>query len=134
MTTGTLAAPMVARAISIQQPWAWLIVHGWKDVENRTRRARYRGPLLIHAGKKFDHEAVRWVREQFPEITLPSAFERGGIVGRVEVVDCVRVSSSRWFTGPFGLVLAQREPLPFYPCRGQLGLFRIAYPGEAVRG
>jgi len=23
-------------ALSIRQPWAWLIVHGWKDIENRT--------------------------------------------------------------------------------------------------
>jgi hypothetical protein len=21
-------------ALSIRQPWAWMIVHGWKDIEN----------------------------------------------------------------------------------------------------
>jgi hypothetical protein len=37
------------RALTIRQPWAWLIVHGHKDLENRTWCTSYRGPLLIHA-------------------------------------------------------------------------------------
>lgn len=41
------------KAISIQQPWAWAIFNG-KPVENRKWSTAYRGPLLIHAGKKFD--------------------------------------------------------------------------------
>ena len=39
-------------ALSIRQPWAELIVRGHKDVENRTWRHSYRGPVLIHAGHK----------------------------------------------------------------------------------
>ena len=42
------------KAISIRQPWAWLIVHGYKDVENRTWATKHRGPILIHAGKTLD--------------------------------------------------------------------------------
>jgi len=42
------------KAILIRQPWAWLIVHGYKDVENRTWSTKYRGPILIHAGKTLD--------------------------------------------------------------------------------
>ena len=45
------------KAITIKQPWASLIVHGIKDIENRTWRTNYRGRVLIHAagshGKKF---------------------------------------------------------------------------------
>lgn len=37
------------KVLSIRQPWAWLIVNGHKDVENRTWDSYYRGPLLIHA-------------------------------------------------------------------------------------
>ena len=40
------------KALSIQQPWAWAIVNGFKPVENRTWRTNYTGPLLIHAGKR----------------------------------------------------------------------------------
>ncbi len=39
------------KAISIRQPWAWLIVNGYKDVENRIWVANLRGPVLIHAGQ-----------------------------------------------------------------------------------
>lgn len=38
------------KAISIRQPWAWLIVNGYKDVENRIWFANLRGRVLIHAG------------------------------------------------------------------------------------
>ena len=115
------------RALSIRQPWAWLIVHGPKDVENRTWSTDYRGPLLIHAGKTFERDAWEWLRREYPEIYLPpiSAFHRGGIVGRCEIMDVVDASPSRWFTGPVGFVLHHREPLPFTPYRGQLGLFDV---------
>ena len=33
------------KALTIKQPWASLIVHGIKDIENRTWRTDYRGPL-----------------------------------------------------------------------------------------
>jgi hypothetical protein len=38
------------KAISIRQPWAWLIVNGYMDVENRIWAANVRGRVLIHAG------------------------------------------------------------------------------------
>lgn len=37
------------KVLSIQQPWAHLIVSGCKDVENRGWKTDYRGPLFIHA-------------------------------------------------------------------------------------
>ena len=42
------------KALSIMQPWAWLIANGHKDIENRSWPTRYRGPVLIHAGKRED--------------------------------------------------------------------------------
>ena len=44
------------RALSIRQPWAWLIVNGHKDIENRSWRTKYRGPFLVHAGLKVEKE------------------------------------------------------------------------------
>jgi hypothetical protein len=41
------------KALTVQQPWAWAIVHGGKDVENRTQAWSYRGPLAIHAGARY---------------------------------------------------------------------------------
>lgn len=115
------------KALSIQQPWAWLIVNGYKPVENRNWRTEYRGPLLIHAGKKFDQEGYTWALSNFRELddVLPwgPALERGGIVGRANLVDCVRAHDSPWFFGPYGFVFEDAEPVPFEPCRGRLGFF-----------
>lgn len=39
------------RILTVRQPWAWAIIHGGKNVENRVRNIAgdYRGPVAIHA-------------------------------------------------------------------------------------
>ena len=64
------------------------------------------------------------------EIPALKSLDRGGIIGRVEIVDCVERSDSPWFCGKFGFVLANPKPFPFVPCKGQLGFFEI--PNEAL--
>ncbi len=115
------------KALSIRQPWAFLIVQGWKDIENRTWQASYRGPVLIHAGQTVDRAILPAVRKELARCGLecPSEFPTGGIVGQAEIVDCVTDSESEWFQGPFGFVLANARPLPFRACKGKLGLFDV---------
>lgn len=37
------------RVLTVRQPWAWAIIHGGKDIENRVRSlGPYRGPVAIH--------------------------------------------------------------------------------------
>lgn len=110
------------KALSIQQPYAWLIVNGFKDIENRSWPTQVRGTVLIHAGKKMDEDAFCYYYGHFP---MPLGIELGGIVGQVDIVDCVRKSKSTWFQGPYGFVLANPKPLPFRPCRGQLYFFEV---------
>jgi hypothetical protein len=120
------------KALSIQQPWAWLIVSGLKDIENRSWPTGLRGRVLIHAGKVLDRDAAEdlW-RGVHPVLgcgwTLPTprAFHLGGIVGSVEIVDCVTHHESDWFVGKHGFVLRRPEKLPFTPWRGQLGFFDV---------
>lgn len=106
-------------AISIQQPWAWLIVNGFKDIENRDWPTKFRGRILIHAGKKIDHDAYQFLEEGFPMLHVPSkdtiACLTGGIVGEARIVDCVQESDSPWFFGKFGFVLEDQKVLPFAP-------------------
>lgn len=47
------------RILTVRQPWAWAIIHGGKDVENRVRNiaGEYRGAVAIHAAKVDDPEA-----------------------------------------------------------------------------
>lgn len=127
---------LTMKALSIRQPWAWLICHGGKDVENRTWQTYYRGWVLIHAGKVMSRaeydEAMDWVVTNkgiplgFPP---PSSkvFGRGGIVGVMRIVGCVQRSRSPWFVGPWGFEIADARPLPFWPCRGALGFFDVDY-------
>ena len=123
------------RALSIRQPWAWLIVNGHKPVENRDWESLYRGPLLIHAakgGSLRDYcDAAEQVAELF-DITVPEIdqIERGGVVGMARLTGCVRELDSQWFTGPFGFLLADARPLPFTPMKGALGFFHV--PAERV--
>jgi len=114
------------KAISVRQPWAWLIVNGYKDVENRVWAAKLRGPVLIHAGQsKSDTtpEALAYIKSKYRVPNLPDTFEIGGIVGIVEVTDCVQHHRSRWFQGPFGWVLANARRLQFKPVKGKLKFF-----------
>lgn len=51
------------KALSIRQPWAWLIVNGFKDIENRSWDTKYRGLVLIHASKGMTKDQYRACRE-----------------------------------------------------------------------
>jgi|HubBroStandDraft_2_1064218.scaffolds.fasta_scaffold383611_1 hypothetical protein len=126
------------KALSIRQPWAWLILHAGKNIENRNWQPRnpalrFRGTCLIHAGialQPISDELRAWVK-QTAGVDLPRSDElpRGGIVGQVDVVDVVRASSSPWFEGPCGLVLKNPKPLPFRAYKGMLGFFVPLPPG-----
>ncbi len=122
-------------ALSIRQPWAHFIIHGaagrFKDVENRDWRTPYRGRCLIHASKggtKRDFAAaVDGVREALG-VDLSLGFDdvlRGGIIGSVEIHDCIDASDSPWWTGPHGFLLRDPEILPFRPIVGRLGFFNV---------
>jgi hypothetical protein len=115
-------------ALSVRQPWAWLIVNGHKDVENRDWRAGRRGTLLIHASKGLTRreycEAAAFAAERGVAVPAMEELERGGIVGVVDLSDVVSASRSVWFVGPYGFVMKNPRTLPFVPCRGTLGFFR----------
>lgn len=115
------------KALSIRQPFAWLIVNGIKDIENRKWRTNYRGPLLIHASKAWDQEGYEFayfvVGEKAPE---KSYHHFGMILGVVDMVDCVEQHPSKWFSGPWGFVFENpRRIHPPIVYKGRLGLFDI---------
>ncbi|WP_300701290.1 ASCH domain-containing protein [Bacteroides sp.] len=115
------------KAITIKQPWASLIVHGIKDIENRTWACpkKYIGQrVLIHASKR-----RRWVEPlsifslaQFEVIRDDKRFIRGSntnpqvidsaIIGSVEIVDCVINHPSIWAEKTE--VKADEHGLPYY--------------------
>jgi hypothetical protein len=128
---------MKRKALALYQPWAWLMVNGHKDVENRDWKdtnpgLRFRGLCLVHASKAVDYESYSFVAEHFPEIRKQMPIVRdlpsGGIVGEFEIYDCVTAHPSPWFFGKYGFLVRNARPLPFHPCRGMLGFFGVDMP------
>jgi hypothetical protein len=59
------------KAISIKQPFAWLLVNGFKDLENRNWKTNFRGEILIHASKDIDVGDYAFVKANYQDIDLP---------------------------------------------------------------
>jgi hypothetical protein len=109
------------KCLTLTAEWAEAIFALGKDVENRTWSTRYRGKLLIHAGKTIDQDCTRRLGLD------PDRLTRGAILGSVEVIDCVRNSTSRWAMDQrWHWVLRNprrlSSPVSF---RGQQGLYNV---------
>ena len=153
------------KALSIRQPWAHLIVHGLpqfgpvdegdgnfrlaptitpalKDIENRSwplPSGMVGQRIYIHAARKTDNEAHRWLIEQgLPEELTAKLYTReiaprGALVGTVIVVGQITAGQrnheqreSFWFAGPYGFILRDPQPLqPPIPYKGRLGFFEV---------
>jgi len=118
------------KVLSIRQPWAWLIINGYKDIENRTWSTSFRGRFLIHASKTYDgaSQAFDWILTHFPHLrgVIPAckhSYNRGGIVGKATLTDCVTEHNSPWFAGPYGFVIADARHVEFIRLPGRLGFF-----------
>ena len=75
------------KVLTIKQPWATLIMQGDKRFEFRSWQTKYRGDLLIHAGKSIDEPAMKRLSKY-----LPKELPYGKILGKVKLVDCIRMS------------------------------------------
>lgn len=92
------------KAITVKQPWASLIVHCIKDIENRTWLTHFRGRVPIHAagshGRKFSVDLTDAQMEAaFGTIAKEAMLGNlpfGSIIGSVEIVDCVVNHPSIW--------------------------------------
>lgn len=138
------------RCLSGQQPFWWAILHAGKRIENRSRNlaGKYRGPILLHASLTEYKGGAKWIYEHIGVYAPPfDSLPRGGIVGRARIIDvyepilpdsidpddtmCRAFSERygidhRWrMPAQHGIVLADVEPLPFFPCKGKLGLWEF---------
>lgn len=113
---------MKMKVLSIKQPYAWLIVNGIKDIENRTWNTHFRGQFLIHASKRINKETLAKFQHLIPAGT---ELKTGGIVGSAVLDSVVKEHPSEWFIGPFGYVLKEAKPTMFVQCNGRLGFYEI---------
>jgi hypothetical protein len=130
------------KALTICQPYAELIARGEKRVENREWPTRYRGPLLIHAGKSRD-----WLNGE-TDLELANEFGRriefGAIVAKAQLVACLHIDDIDcgkhdkdfpWLrdhnhtSGTWCLILDEVERLPEpIVWRGAQGLWEYSPP------
>jgi ASCH domain len=120
------------KVLTIRQPWAWAVIYGGKDVENRRWRTAYRGLLLIHAGKNADPDPEAYPRLLWT-MADPEAFAqprraweaREAIIGFVYLTDVLTDSPSPWATaGLYHWAFEFPAPVdPLVPCRGRPGLW-----------
>lgn len=122
-------------ALTVCQPWAWAIVSGPKDVENRSWPTRHRGRLLIHAGT-----SPAWATDEAFALLRPHGcpgaplLVRGHIVGVCDVIECVSLNMVARFwphaidfaSGPHCWCLANRRAFRNpVPCAGRQRLWAV---------
>lgn len=130
------------KALTLLQPWATLIAVGAKRTETRSWSTSYRGPLAIHAAKRWTHDLVRLAMREPCRSTLAdagfrlcSSLPRGAIVATCVLYDVVPTEEFQgedFLDGAFGDfrvgryawrlrdVVALAEPAP---AKGALGLW-----------
>lgn len=73
------------KVLTIKEPWASLIIEGYKKYEFRSWRTNYRGKILIHAGMSLEKDML----ERFEKYDLHCS--KGAIIGEAILTDCILV-------------------------------------------
>jgi activating signal cointegrator 1 len=85
--------------MSMHQPWASLLVHGFKRFEGREWTHKYRGPLWIHStAQKPSQDLIddleskykefyKSLGEELPE--FPERYPTSVVLGRVDLIDII---------------------------------------------
>ena len=135
------------RGLTIQQPYATLLALGEKELETRSWRTNYRGPVALHSSAEFPP----WCRKLLYIEPYRSALIRdrkialmplGSILAIAEIVDCHPITEDFCHTlsraeyafgvynyGRFAFriagVRALRRPIPH---KGALGFWHVPEP------
>jgi hypothetical protein len=142
------------RAITLWQPWAWLVANGHKGIENRPRgfsHKSFRGDFWIHAAAESSKSIASWPLAQKlcaellgEDFQIPPAYvlDFGAIIGRATITGIIppRVSQTLeiWDAGiarrpvpwhfpeQYGFVVESARTLAApVPCRGYQGFWNV---------
>ncbi|KIG19085.1 hypothetical protein DB30_05989 [Enhygromyxa salina] len=148
-----VAEPVRYAAITVMQPYAWLLAHAgeWpehvpgKTIENRSRRTNYRGPVLIHVSRRWERVELRLeelrrlglVGGACPEPTLEEMRSQLGLVIAVAELSHCRQIGDRdphpWgIAGSWGWEVADAALVEPFGLSGNTGLW-YAPPNISVR-
>ena len=110
-------------ALTVIQPWAHIILHKGKNVENRQKNSHYRGTVAIHASST---NSKAWFNDCQIDVDR-NRVPFGAIVGFAELVDVITKKdvsrkTKKWFGGKYGYVLRNiivlKEPVRTKGARG----------------
>ena len=95
----------MGKALSLKQPWAWLVCSGYKDVEFRHWLSKIKGRIYIHASKIFDYGGYVWLLQHpnLPGIDevvkqhIANGLNYGAIIGEVVIDDYFTIQQSSLF-------------------------------------
>lgn len=148
------------KAISVWQPWASLVACGAKRIETRGWETSYRGPLAIHAAKKWDgelretlrrpifrgalHEVLGWHQLRVLDShKLVNVLPHGMVLCVVDLVNCVPIERAiaagislpeyqygNYAPGRYAWKLENVRPLTPFEFKGRQGFFEV--PDEMV--
>ena len=122
---------VITRAISLRQPWAWLVASGHKDFENRTQKICGPGTYWLHASLKLSLQlycdAAKQAAEVDPAIEqklpLLEEFTTGGIIGWMTLGAWQQEPSASLWSRGSGYPITAAGTVPFHLCPGRLGSF-----------
>ena len=122
------------KCLSLNQPYAELLVSGKKTIEVRRWNTNFRGQFLVHASKKINEEACNRLKID------PAKLVTGAIVGKANLYDVIsyqsknsflkdknkHFASSNYGNPKYGFLVNQtkRFEVPI-PIRGKLGFFNV---------
>jgi len=137
------------KALSLWQPWASAMALGLKSIETRHWSTSYRGPMAIHAAKRWTRDEREWGAEMAdlhgaPILANPplGAIIAVGVLISIEATDILRgnISETEEMFGNYGPkrfgwifkdLVALPEPIPM---RGMQGLWNWPTPADVIGG
>ena len=138
------------KILTVRQPWASLIIMGYKQIETRTRDTKYRGTIGIHAGLsmpcrigervmfgEFEVERDRsGLLLRSARLSWPYRLPMGEIIGTVNVFETRPTASGECHPDDMNLALGDFAPgrwawslncpqrlSPGIPAKGALGFW-----------
>ena len=126
------------KVLTLREPWASLILHGYKPIETRSWHTSYRGELYIHSGKYPMSKRNERVAKLIENIPLPDALH-GHIILKCALSDCVFIDDHFAYSiqisdplnflcgdfsvGRYAWILTNVQPIEPISATGHLGLW-----------
>eukprot|EP01069_Polyplicarium_translucidae_P003086 Polyplicarium_translucidae@DN2210_c0_g1_i1.p1 len=130
--------------LTVRQPWATLVVNGFKRVESRDWQTSHRGPLWIFAAEDPpDDDDMNLIEPMYRTLygavmpPLPTHYPLGVLVGRVDLADIISVDEFRTEAEVLGLMPEVVEAEAVFVMRNPEKLvvpIRVATPLMRHRG